>query len=115
MQIAKSAPPSKRNLVTDYKIFSGPQFYVFACMACNTGDLQVRGRLGRFTCAKADENKELSGIVNTSRTVLGFMGNTARFRSLTGNNPPFRFSDLRQKRTVVFLILPTEYLQTSSK
>ena len=71
MQIAKSAPPSKRDLVTAYEIFSGPQFYEFAQMACNTGDLLVRGRLGRFTGPKPDENKELSGIVNTARTALG--------------------------------------------
>ena len=115
MEVAKSAPPGKRNLVTVYELFSGPQFYEFCRMACNTGDLLVRGRLGRFIGPKAEENKELSGIVNTARTALGFMGNKAMMQSLKGSNPPFRFSDLRQKRTMVFLILPTKYLQTSSK
>ena len=120
MVLAAYAPPDKKNLVNLYEIISGTtRFYSFVRRALKIGGalgILISGRLGRFNVARAEENnKELTGIINSARTQIGFMGNEAIASSLLAPGPVLRFSDLRQKPAVVFLILPTRYLATSAK
>jgi type IV secretion system protein VirD4 len=115
MMLAAHAPAGKKNLVNLYEIICGPRFYSFCRDAINTGDLLISGRLGRFAAHEAEKNKELVGIVSTAITQCSFMGNLAIANSLRGTTPELRFSDLRQRATTVYLVLPTRYLATCAK
>lgn len=116
MMLAAYGSLENRNLVNLYNIISGPNFYKFAVDACLTGNALIAGRLSKFIVPKADENKELTGIVNTARTQINFIGNLAIMDSLAAKGTPeLRFSSLRHRATTVFVILPTRYLATSSK
>jgi type IV secretion system protein VirD4 len=115
MMLVRNAPPHESHLIRVYEIISGPKFYQFARDAVKTGDLMICGRLGRFAAHKADENKELSGIVSTAITQCNFMGNLAIANSLRPTGQELRFSSLRNQPTTVYLILPTKFLSTSAK
>ncbi len=119
MVLAAFAPPAKKNLVNLYEIINGgSRFYAFVRKAVKVGGplgILIRGRLSRFNLPDAEKNKELTGIVNTTGTQIGFIGNDAIASSLLASGPVFRFSELRDKPTTVYLVLPTRYLATSAK
>jgi type IV secretion system protein VirD4 len=115
MALASLCPPRDRNLVKLFEIIGGPDSYKFAAWAFRNGDIHLRGRLGRFLVPHPEESKELSGIVNTARTAMNFIGNDAIAESLYPTGAELRFSDLRTKPTTVYLVLPTRYLATCAK
>jgi len=63
--------------------------------------------------ATAPNNAELSGIVSTARTQTRFLGTKAIAENVSGSD--FRFRELKDRPTTVYLSLPTRYLATCSK
>jgi type IV secretion system protein VirD4 len=63
--------------------------------------------------ANAPNKSELSSIVSTARTQTKFLGTKAIAENLEGSD--FRFRELKERPTTVYLILPTRYLATCSK
>ena len=116
MALAAHCPREKRNLVYLYEtITGGSRFWKFAKHAVNLNDFLICGRLGRFAAPKADENKEMVGILSTAITQCGFIGNLAIAKSLVAGGPELRFSNLRHRPSTVYLVLPTKYLATCAK
>ena len=117
MALAAYSKPEHRTLVAAMELISGPGFFRFCSDVVKRGNGMISARLSRFTAPKANEDRTLIAVLETARTAVGFISNTAIANSLapTDNGPRLRFSDLRQHPTTVFLILPTKYLATSSK
>lgn len=111
-------PPVRKNLAELYDIITGDGFYGFARDAVATKDPLIIGRLGRFARADAEERKSIGEVVLTAITEIGFIGNKAIRNSLKSSlagAPELRFRDLRRTPMTVYLILPTEYLESCSK
>jgi type IV secretion system protein VirD4 len=112
-------PPGRRNLAELYDIITNDaRLYGFARDAVSTEDPLIIGRLGRFARADAEERKSVGEVVLSAITEVGFMGNKAIRNSLKSAAPgsyELRFRDLRRAPMTVYLILPTEYLESCSK
>lgn len=117
MALASYSKPQHRNLVQVMELISGPGFFAFCRDVVKRGNGMISARLARFTADKANQDRTLIAVLETARTAVGFISNTAIANSLAANDngPRLRFSDLRERPATVFLILPTKYLATSSK
>jgi len=73
----------------------------------------IQQKLGRFGEPEAKENKEIGSIISTAVTQTSFMGNGAISKNLRAGS--FRFSQLRERPTIIYLILPGRYLKTCSR
>ena len=111
-------PAGRKNLAELYDIITGDYLYGFARAAVATKDPLITGRLSRFAQADAEERKSVGEVVLSAVTEVGFMGNKAIRESLKSAPPgsrELRFRDLRRAPMTVYLILPTEYLESCSK
>jgi type IV secretion system protein VirD4 len=70
-------------------------------------------KLGRFGEPEAKDNKEIGSIISTAVTQTSFMGNGAISKNLKAGS--FLFRELRQRPTVIYLILPGRRLKTCSR
>jgi type IV secretion system protein VirD4 len=103
----------KENLVTVYRVISGPDLFLVARDACRWAQANgiadfIVERLARFADHDAPNSKELHAIIATAITALQFIGNRAIANSLSGSS--FRFGDMKRRPITVYLILPGEYL-----
>jgi type IV secretion system protein VirD4 len=73
----------------------------------------ITQKLGRFGEPEAKDNKEVGSIISTAVTQTSFIGNGAISKNLAGRS--FLFRELRQRPTVLFLILPGRRLKTCSR
>jgi type IV secretion system protein VirD4 len=111
-------PASKKNLAELYDIVTGPHLFEFARDAVSTNDPLIAGRMSRYARGDAEERKSIGEVVLSATTEIGFMGNKAireSLKSTAPGTPELRFRDLRRAPMTVYLILPTEYLESCSK
>lgn len=94
------------------KLFALAQKF-FASDALTENDDFVRQKLGRFGEPEAKDNKEIGSIISTAVTQTSFIGNGAISKNLASGS--FRFSELRERPTVLYLILPGRRLKTCSR
>ena len=73
----------------------------------------IAQKLGRFGEPDAKDNKEIGSIISTAVTQTSFIGNRAISRNLAAGS--FLFRELRERPTVLFLILPGRRLKTCSR
>jgi type IV secretion system protein VirD4 len=76
-------------------------------------DEMIAEALDAFSDPDPPNKQELAGIVSTARTQTRFLGTKAISDSLEGSD--FRFRELKQRPTTVYLTLPTRYLSTCAK
>ena len=70
-------------------------------------------KLGRFGEPEAKDNKEIGSIISTAVTQTSFIGNRAISRNLAAGS--FLFHQLRERPTILYLILPGRRLKTCSR
>src|ERR1035437_4310424 len=85
----------------------------FAVDAVTPNEDFIQQKLGRFGEPEAMDNKEIGSIISTAVTQTSFMGNGAISKNLAAGS--FRFGQLRERPTVIYLILPGRYLKTCSR
>ena len=73
----------------------------------------IAQKLGRFGEPEAKDNKEIGSIISTAVTQTSFIGNGAISKNLAVGS--FLFRELRQRPTVLYLILPGRRLKTCSR
>jgi type IV secretion system protein VirD4 len=80
-----------------------------------TNDPFIVTKLGRYGLAPGKEpSREMHDVISTAITQLGFIGNAAIAKSLSGSD--FRFADLRRKSgTTVYICLPLNKLDICDK
>jgi type IV secretion system protein VirD4 len=76
-------------------------------------DESVAETLEPFADKDAANKGEIASIISTARTQTRFLGTSAIAKSLNGSD--FRFMDLRQQPTTVYLVLPVKYLNSCGK
>ena len=76
-------------------------------------DELVAEALDAFTDLNAANKGELASIISTARTQMKFLGTKAIANNVSGSD--FRFRELKDRPTTVYLTLPTRYLGTCSK
>ena len=74
----------------------------------------IQQKLSRFGEPEAPDNKEIGSIISTAVTQTSFIGNGAISKNLAGDRS-FLFRQLRERPTVIYLILPGRYLKTCSR
>jgi type IV secretion system protein VirD4 len=79
-----------------------------------SSDPFIISKLERFALDEGKEpSREMSDVIATAITNLGFIGNAAIAESLSGSD--FRFSDVRKRKATVFICLPLSMMDTTSK
>jgi len=73
----------------------------------------IQQKLSRFGEPEAKDNKEIGSIISTAVTQTSFIGNGAISKNLAAGS--FRFGDLRERPTVLYLILPGRRLKTCAR
>jgi type IV secretion system protein VirD4 len=79
----------------------------------STNDPFILQKLGRFAAVGAEAIREVTDVIATAITQLGFIGNAAIAESLSGSD--FRFSDLKRKVISVYICLPLNLLDICDK
>jgi type IV secretion system protein VirD4 len=104
----------EKNLATVARVISGDVFQ-FCRDAMQSKDPFILTKLGRFAAPGAETVREISDVISTAITQLGFIGNTAIAESLSGSD--FRFSDLTRRpgTTTVYICLPLSKLDICDK
>jgi type IV secretion system protein VirD4 len=82
-------------------------------LASNDANEFIAQKLGRFGEPEAKDNKEIGSIISTAVTQTSFMGNGAISKNLLAGS--FLFRELRERPTVLYLILPGRRLKTCSR
>jgi type IV secretory pathway TraG/TraD family ATPase VirD4 len=85
--LAKFGAPEDRNLPTVRAVItgaSGRSFYDFCRECMSLPDPYLKQKLARFAVDKAEENKELNGIISAADTLTAWLGNEAIAESLKG-------------------------------
>jgi type IV secretion system protein VirD4 len=115
MYFAKYGEPDMRNLVSVRAVIAGPPslFMMTVDDAMRIGDILMSERLSRFADL-ADDDREARSILSVAKTQTAFISSADCVRDSLMDSR-FRFADLREKRTTVFLILPGEYLVSCGK
>ena len=104
----------EKNLPTVARVISGDIFGFCHITAQSTTDPFIIQKLGRFTAPGAANSREVSDVISTAITQLGFIGNAAIAESLSGSD--FRFGDLKRKPgTTVYICLPLRLLDICDK
>ncbi|HEY4359738.1 MAG TPA: type IV secretory system conjugative DNA transfer family protein [Bryobacteraceae bacterium] len=112
--LKRHGEPEDQNLASARKLICSPGFFEFCRdVAAMTSDDFIRQKLGRFTLAKAEENREVLGILSTMAVQSSFLGNQAIADVLRSSD--FRWRSLKKRPTCVFLGLPARYLSTCGK
>ncbi len=105
-----SRAASDKNLVAVRDVITGAngQSVFDFCRECMTlKDPYIRQKLARFAADKAEDNKELNGIVSTADTQTGWIGNEAIANSLKGGVNEISFKSLKRNAgTVISTCLP---------
>lgn len=105
-----------RTLAKVQEIVSAPPsvLQAFVQTALEKDRQLVAGTLGRFeNINDGNENKTLREIISTAITQCGFIDNKAIRESLSGND--FRFRDIKNRPTTVFVVLPADYVKSCAK
>lgn len=113
-QSANMRDDKSKTLAMLRKIIRKPKLLEAQARAAQDGnDELVAEALDPFTDLNAPNKGELASIISTARTQTKFLGSKAIAENLSGSD--FRFRELKQRPTTVYLTLPTRYLATCSK
>jgi type IV secretion system protein VirD4 len=112
---ANITDPNSKNLATVRQILRRPALLQEHAKAAQDGnDEMVAEELDAFCDLSNAPNKgELSSIISTAKTQTKFLGTKAISENVSGSD--FRFRELKERPTTVYLTLPTRYLATCSK
>jgi type IV secretion system protein VirD4 len=112
---ANTKNPESRTLTAVRTILRKSKLLELQARAAQEGnDEMVAEELDAFTDLEAAANKaELASIISTARTQTKFLATKAIADSL--GEAGFRFRELKEQPTTVYLTLPTRYLATCSK
>lgn len=113
--LKRHADPARQNLVEVARIIgSGNGLFTFCREAMQSSDPFIISKLERYALDESkDPSREMSDVVATAITNLGFIGNAAIAECLSGSD--FRFSDVRKRRVTVFICLPLSKLDICDK
>ena len=113
--LAANMGPASQTLGMVRQIVRRPALLEEQAQAAQDGkDEMVAEALDSFRdLANAPNKGELSSIISTARTQTKFLGTKAIADSLSESD--FRFRELKEHPTTVYLTLPTRYLATCSK
>jgi type IV secretion system protein VirD4 len=115
MHLAAHEPTDDKHLPMMRKIVTGPtsglRWFVKTAMKADAEGF-IAAKLARFEDVN-EESRELLGIISTANTQTGFIGNKAIAESLRGSD--FRFRDLKNTPTTVYLVLPAKYIESCGK
>jgi len=113
--LKRHADPARQNLVEVARIIgSGNGLFTFCREAMQSSDPFIISKLERFALDEGKEpSREMSDVIATAITNLGFIGNAAIAESLSGSD--FRFSDVRKRKATVFICLPLSMMDVTSK
>jgi len=118
MHLVANEPAELQNLAVVQKLVSGRtkdlRDFVKDALAADDENGFTTARLARFENIN-DESREALGIISTAITQTGFIGNKAIARSLSAERSDFRFRDLKNKATTVYLVLPAKQIETCGK
>ncbi len=112
MQLAAYGKPSAKNLAAVRSVIAGTEegLREFAQRAMRDGNEFIMQKLAPFAKEDANNKSELSSIVSAAQRQTCFIGNEVISDNLKESN--FRFSDLKQKPTTVYVILPDNMINT---
>jgi type IV secretion system protein VirD4 len=117
--LARHGKPEDKNLVAVRDVItgaSGVSVFEFCREAMKSPDPFIRQKLARFAAEKAEDNKELNGIISTADSQTGWIGNEAIAQSLKGGANEVSFKDLKRKPgTVISVCLPLDEFSVSAK
>jgi type IV secretion system protein VirD4 len=114
--LKRHAPKDKQNLVEVARIIgSGDGLFTFCReVVASTKDDFLRSKLERFALPEGKEpSREMSDVIATAITNLGFLNNAAIAESLSGSS--FRFADVRRRKATIFICLPLSKLDITAK
>jgi type IV secretion system protein VirD4 len=103
----------EKNLVAVARVISGDIYGFCRLTVQSTNDPFILQKLGRFAAVGAEAIREVTDVIATAITQLGFIGNAAIAESLSGSD--FRFSDLKRKVISVYICLPLNLLDICDK
>lgn len=104
----------EKNLPTVARVISGDILGFCRVTVQSTTDPFIIQKLGRFAAPGIENSREVSDVISTAITQLGFIGNAAIAESLSGSD--FRFGDLkRTPGTTVYICLPLNMLDICDK
>ena len=103
----------EKNLVAVARVISGDIYGFCRLTVQSTNDPFIIQKLGRFAAPGAEAIREVTDVIATAITQLGFIGNAAIAASLGGSD--FRFSDLKRKFITVYICLPLNLLDICDK
>jgi len=94
------------------RIMKAPLIFAVEAKKNGASDL-VLERLERFADPSAPTSKEVTDVLSTARTQVGFMSNAALTKSLAASD--FDFRELKQRPMTIYVVLPGERLESHSK
>ena len=103
----------EKNLVAVARVISGDIYGFCRLTVQSTNDPFIIQKLGRFAAPGAEAIREVTDVIATAITQLGFIGNAAIAESLSGSD--FRFSDLKRRFITVYICLPLNLLDICDK
>jgi len=103
----------EKNLVAVARVISGDIYGFCRLTVQSTNDPFIIQKLGRFAAPGAEAIREVTDVIATAITQLGFIGNAAIAASLGGSD--FRFSDLKRMFITVYICLPLNLLDICDK
>lgn len=115
MQLALNFP-ARANLTEVASIVCSDLIFAFAAEAMETGNRYVMDRLSNFASPDAHLlNGGMGDILRTAREQLKWISNAAIARVLQSPKELWRFEDLKESRTTVFVVLPAKYLASTRR
>jgi type IV secretion system protein VirD4 len=102
-----------KNLVAVARVISGDIYAFCRLTVQSTNDPFIIQKLGRFAAPGAEAIREVTDVIATAITQLGFIGNAAIAASLSGSD--FRFSVLKRTFITVYICLPLNLLDICDK
>jgi type IV secretion system protein VirD4 len=116
MALAQYGAAREKNLVRVAEIISTGEIWDYCLWVMKKNpDTSIRQRVAKFAVdpAKVENKGELASIISTMDTEVDFLGDAAIAQSLRRSS--FQFSDLKKRVCTVFIILPLDYLEISSR
>jgi type IV secretion system protein VirD4 len=109
--LAANTPKSQITLAAVHKLICGMPYGFMDSIGSNGCQDVLRHHLAQFT--KGRDSREVASIISMAQTEMGFLNNQSIADTLSSSD--FKFDDLTQKPTTVYLILPPQYAETARK
>ena len=119
MGLVRHGEPKDRTLIAMRSVVTGEfqngvNVYAFAeGIMDNSTDTVLRQKLARYALRGARESRSLADIIATLDVNTQFLSDYAVAQSLSGSD--FRFADLKERVTTVYVVLPMDYLDPEAQ